>query len=80
MEILKKFRNILLGQQFKVYTDHKNLRYKIFSTEEYNLELIYVQGSKNIAADVLNRLDIVDANNIIKPNMSSLAKHISLEK
>ena len=47
--------------------------------EEYNPELIYIQGSKNIAADVLSRLDIVDTNNPIKPKMSSLAKHFSLE-
>ena len=26
--------------------------------EEYNLELIYIEGSKNIAADTLSRLDI----------------------
>ena len=52
---LKEFRNILLGQQIKVYTDHKNLSYKTFHTErimrlrlileEYNAELIYIQGS-----------------------------------
>ena len=33
VEILKDFRNILLGQQIKVYSDHKNLIYKIFETE-----------------------------------------------
>ena len=38
--------------------------------EEYNPEIIYIQGSKNIAADVLIRLDIVDTNNPIKHNMS----------
>ena len=34
VEILKEIRNILLGQQTKVYTDHKNLIYKIFNTEQ----------------------------------------------
>jgi len=33
METLKEFRNILLGQKLKVYTDNKNLMYKTFSTE-----------------------------------------------
>ena len=33
--------------------------------EEYTLELIYIQGFKNIAADALSSLDIVDINNPI---------------
>ena len=48
--------------------------------EEYNQELICIQGSKNITADALSILDIVDTNNSIKPNMSSLAEHFSIEK
>ena len=48
--------------------------------EKYNPELIFIQCSKNIAADALSRFDIVDTNNPIKPNMSSLAEHICLEK
>ena len=76
VETLKEVRNILLGQQIKVYTDHKNLTYKTFNTErvmrwrlileEYSPELIYIQGSKNIAADALSRLDIVDTPNPVK--------------
>ena len=60
VETLKEFRNILLGQKIKVYTDHKNLTYKTFNTErvmrwrlileEYGPELIYIQGNKNIDA------------------------------
>ena len=33
IETLKEFKNILLGQQIVVYTDHKNLTYKNFNTE-----------------------------------------------
>ena len=33
VETLKDFRNILLGQQIQVCTDHKNLTYKTFNTE-----------------------------------------------
>ena len=33
VETLKEFRNILLGQEIIVYTDHQNLRYKNFNTE-----------------------------------------------
>ena len=31
VETLKEFRNILLGQQIIVYTDYKNLTYKVFN-------------------------------------------------
>ena len=70
VEILKEFRNIFLGQQIKVYTEHKNLTYKSFNTErvmrwrlireEFSPELIYSKTSKNIVADALSRLDKID--------------------
>ena len=78
-----------------MYTGNKNLTYKTFAfntervmrwmrwrliLEEYNPELIYIQGAKNVAADSLSRLDIVDINNPVKPNMSSLSEYFSLEK
>jgi len=66
VETLKEFRNILLGQRITVYTDHKNLTYKNFTTdrvmrwrlilEEYSPNLIYLAGEKNIVADGLSRL------------------------
>ena len=89
VETLKEFRNILLGQHIRVYTDHKNLTYKTFNTErvmrwrlileEYSPELIYIQGSKNIAADALSRLDIVDTPNPVKNNIKSVNEHYGLE-
>ena len=89
VETLKEFRNILLGQQIKVYTDHKNLTYKTFNTErvmrwrlileEYGPELIYIQGSKNTAADALSRLDIVDTPNPVKNNIKAVNEHYGLD-
>jgi hypothetical protein len=74
VETLKEFRNILLGQCIRVYTDHKNLIYKNFNTdrvmrwrlilEEYGPELIYTKGSTNIVADALSRLEIDTTKNI----------------
>ena len=49
-----------------------------YSREKYIPEFIYIQGSKNIAADALSRLDIVDTNNPIKLNMSLLAEQFSV--
>ena len=33
VETLKEFRNILLGQQIKVHTDHENLTYKTMNSD-----------------------------------------------
>ena len=67
VETLKEYRNILLGQKIRVYTDHKNLTHTNFNTErvmrwrlileEYGPELIYKPGDLNEAADALSRLD-----------------------
>ena len=68
VETLKEFRNILLGQQIRVYTDHKNLTYKNFNTErvirwrmvieDFAPELIYIQGTRNVVADAISRLEL----------------------
>jgi len=65
--ITTEFKNILLGQQLCVYTDHKNLTYKSFNTdrvlhwrlvlEEFSPKLVYVKGKKNVIADTLSHLD-----------------------
>ena len=64
VETLKEDRNILLGQQIKIYTDHKNLTFKNFNTErvmhwqlfleEFGPNLVYIQGIKNVVADALS--------------------------
>jgi hypothetical protein len=63
IKTLKEFRNILLGQHIKVYTDHQNLTYANFNTEcimrwwliieEFSPELIYLKGKTNIMANAL---------------------------
>ena len=68
VETLKEFRNILLGQQIIVHTDHENLTYVKFNSdrvmrwrlfiEEYSPYLRYVKGEINIVADALSRLEL----------------------
>jgi RNase H-like domain found in reverse transcriptase len=70
VETLKEFRTILLGQQLLIHTDHENLTYKTFNSdrvmrwrlfvEEYSPDIRYIQGEKNIVADAMSRLEIID--------------------
>jgi hypothetical protein len=65
---LKEFRNILLGQQITVFTDHKNLTYTNSNTKrvmrwrlvlkEFGPDLQCIKGKNNVVADALSRLDI----------------------
>ena len=90
VETLKEFRNILLGQQIKVYTDHQNLTYKTFNTErvmrwrlileEFSPELVYIKGSKNVVADALSRLELEEVENEVPSTLDGLAEHYGLEK
>jgi transposase InsO family protein len=67
VEVLKEFRNILLGQDIVVHTDHKNIVYGNLSNdriarwrlllEEYSPEYVHVSGKDNVVADALSRLD-----------------------
>jgi hypothetical protein len=66
VETLKEYRNILLGQQIKVFTDHKNLTRVDFNTqrvirwrmviEDFAPEIVYIPGAKNIVPDAMSRL------------------------
>jgi transposase InsO family protein len=68
VEVLKEFRNILMGQQLIVHTDHENLTYKTQNSdrvmrwrlyiEEYSPDLQYLPGNKNVVADALSRLEL----------------------
>ena len=78
METLKEFRNILLGHQITVYTDHKI--YKFFNTErvmrwrlileEFGPELKYIKRENNVVADDLSRLEKIPNQEIL--NISKL--------
>jgi hypothetical protein len=67
---MKEFRNILLGQDIKVHTDHENLTYKHFNSdramrwqlfiEEYAQNLQYIKRVYNVVADALSRLPFTD--------------------
>ena len=86
IETLKEFKNILLGQQIVVYTDHKNLTYNNFNTEcimtwwllieEFGPTIEYIKGPKNIIADASSRLDLVS----LPSNVQDLANCYGLDK
>ena len=66
VETLEEFRNILLGQQIIVHTDHKNILYEKLSSdriirwrlllEEYGPEYKHVKGQNNVVTDALSRM------------------------
>ena len=68
VETLKEFRTILWGHHIIIWTDHKNLTFKNFTSErvlrwhllieEYNPELRYVPGTTNVVADALSRIEL----------------------
>ena len=68
VETLKTFRQMLLGAELRIYTDHKNLTQSMtsFTTqrvlrwrlllEEYGPTFLYKKGEHNVVADALSRL------------------------
>ena len=68
VEVLKEFRATLLGARIEIYTDHKNLTYKMsqYTTqrvlrwrlclEEYGATFHYKTGESNYIADALSRV------------------------
>ena len=86
VETLKEFKNILLGQQIVVYTNHKNLTYKNFKMEhimrwwllieEFGPIIEYIKGPKNFVADALSRLDLISSPN----NVQDIAECYGLNK
>ena len=68
VETLKEFRTILLGQKLRIYTENRNITYRIFNTnrvliwililEEYGPDIKYIKSEKNIVAEALSRSPI----------------------
>ena len=66
VKTLKGFCIILLGQEIKIYTDHKTLTCKNFNNNhillcrlilyEYSQDIEYIPANKNIVADALSQL------------------------
>ena len=70
IEVLKEYRNFLLGAEIIIFTDHKNLlansstddrvfRWKQ-KIEEFGPTIQYVQGHTNTEADALSRLPLLE--------------------
>ena len=70
VETLKEFRNILLGYEIEVFTDHKNLTFEATESssqraqrwrsllQEFDLTLKFIAGEANVVADAISRLPI----------------------
>ena len=66
-----------MGQDIKVYIDHKNLMYNTYNSarimqwrlavKEFSPALIYIPGTTNIIADTLSPLPMRSAQEIHKP-------------
>ena len=77
VETLKEFRNILLGQQLVIHTDHLNLLYSKMPSarvvrwrlmlEEYGPKFEHVKGEDNVVADTLSRHPNTDAESTDEP-------------
>ena len=68
VEVLKEYRPMLLGAKITIYTDHRNLTYKLsqYATqrilrwrlllEEFGAKFVYKPGKENVIAGALSRV------------------------
>jgi hypothetical protein len=70
VETLLAYRSVLLGSTIIVFTDHRNLTFGkqqsqralrwLLVIAEFNVRIIHRDGSKNLAADALSRLPLLE--------------------
>ena len=68
VEVLKEYRNFLLGANITIFTDHKNVLSNSTSSnrifrwkqkiQDFGPNIQYIKGQCNIEADALSRLPI----------------------
>ncbi|MGH7955113.1 MAG: RNase H-like domain-containing protein, partial [Gloeomargaritales cyanobacterium] len=90
VETLKEFKNILLGQQLVVFTDHKNLIHNTPTTDrvmlwrlllkEYHPEIKYIKGANNLVAVALSRLATDEDAIVVTPEAEAIAEAFHIEK
>ena len=69
VETLREYRNILLGHDIEVWTDHKNLIFENITSdrvhrwmmyiEEFGPKIQYIKGEANVVADAISRLPMI---------------------
>jgi hypothetical protein len=85
VETLKEFREILLGEQVIVHTDHLNMLYGkvsndritrwILLLEEYGPTCVHIAGKNNIVADTLSRLEKDEDENLSETEECLVLSH-----
>jgi hypothetical protein len=89
VEACTKFRHLILGNKFTVYSDHKSLstiytqrelkgrlQRWAYELQEFNIDVVYVPGPENTAADYMSRRDAPKRLAIISTVQPSLADEI----
>ncbi|KAH9102798.1 hypothetical protein AeMF1_020706 [Aphanomyces euteiches] len=88
VELLKEYRNILLGRKIVIYTDHKNLSFTNFTNprvhrwrlivEEFGPTIKYIRGITNVAAEALSRLTIQNTEDTVMANDDDFLLKLSI--